>query len=82
MSLRKLNSLLILSKTWPLALNEHFFATLSISFLRMTCFLTLSCSLLSLFFVLLTIHLTPHGKVSGVLTLLYSIVTELLLHHV
>jgi hypothetical protein len=37
---------------------------------------------LSLLFILLTIHLTMHGKVSGAPTLLQPTGTELLLHHV
>jgi hypothetical protein len=46
------------------------------------CFLMLSCPLLlTLFLVLLMIHLVMHGKVSGMLTL-QSMGTELLLHHV
>jgi hypothetical protein len=80
--LTKLKSLSVLSKTWPVALNECLFTTPSKSFLYTTCFLTLLCPLLlSLFFILLTTHLMTNGKVNGVLTLRHSLDTELL-HHV
>jgi hypothetical protein len=69
-------------KTWSLAHHERFLTTSSIRFLHTSCFLMLPCPLLSLLFILLTIHLTLHGKVSGAPTLLYLMGTELLLHHV
>jgi hypothetical protein len=64
MSLMNLSSLSVLSKAWPLALNEHLFATSNKSLLCATCFLTLLCSLLlSLFIILLMIHLAINDKV-------------------
>jgi hypothetical protein len=42
----------------------------------------LSCSLLSLFIIPLTIHLVMNDKVSGTLMLRHSMGTELLLHNV
>jgi hypothetical protein len=63
--LTKLKSLSVLSKSWPLALNEHLFTTLSESCLCMMCFLMLLCPLLlSVFLVLLTLHLAMTHKVS------------------
>jgi hypothetical protein len=69
--------------TWPLALHERFLTTSTIRFLHMSCFLTLLRPLLlSLLFILLTIHLMLHGKVSDAPTLLHSTGMKLLLHHV
>jgi hypothetical protein len=79
--IRKLKSLSVLSKTWSLILNERLFTNLSESYLCTTGILTLPCPLLSLFHVLLTLHLTMNRKGKGVFTLCHSTGTELL-HHV
>jgi hypothetical protein len=80
--IRKLKSLSVLSKTWSLILNERLFTNLSESYLCTTGILTLPCPLLlSLFRVLLTLHLTMNRKGKGVFTLCHSTGMELL-HHV
>jgi hypothetical protein len=62
-----------IGKTWPLALHECYHTTSSIRFLHTSCFLALPCPLLfSLLFIVLTSHLTLHGKVSGVFMLRHS----------